>query len=57
MTGMFREADNFNQDITSWCVRQISNPYSDKPFEFDTNAGFNEQESLQPNWATSTGCS
>jgi surface protein len=57
MTGMFREADNFNQDITSWCVRQISNPYSDKPLEFDTNARFNEQESLQPNWGTSTGCS
>jgi hypothetical protein len=53
MNSMFSGAGSFNQDISTWCVSQIS----DKPFNFNGNAGFDGQTSLQPNWGTNTGCS
>jgi len=48
MIGMFQGASSFNQDISTWCAEQIS----EKPSDFDTSAGFEGQEQLQPNWGT-----
>jgi len=53
MGSMFNSAFSFNQDISTWCVSQISS----KPADFDKNAVFDGQTSLQPQWGTETGCS
>jgi surface protein len=53
MESMFLQATKFNQDISSWCVEEISN----EPGNFDREAGFRGQNSLQPQWGTKTGCS
>lgn len=52
MYAMFSGAQEFNQDISSWCVRRISG----KPDLFDYGAGFEGQDSLQPNWGAETEC-
>jgi len=46
MTGMFDGASLFQQDISTWCVEQIP----ETPADFDSNAGFEGQTELQPNW-------
>lgn len=46
MDAMFSEASSFDQNISSWCVSQIST----KPSDFDLNAGFDGDSSKQPNW-------
>ncbi len=48
MNYMFNNASSFNQDISGWCVSQINS----KPTDFDTNAGFDGQSSIQPQWGT-----
>jgi hypothetical protein len=46
MTSMFARAESFNQDISGWCVEQISS----KPSDFDERAGFDNDDAKQPNW-------
>jgi hypothetical protein len=46
MSQMFLRASSFDQDISSWCVSQIS----DKPFTFDNGAGFEGETQKQPDW-------
>jgi len=46
MTFMFMDAENFDQDISMWCVEQIP----DKPYGFDGWAGFQGQDHKQPKW-------
>jgi surface protein len=46
MAQMFYDARVFNQNISSWCVENIL----DKPTDFDTNSGFENQSSDQPRW-------
>ncbi len=48
MQYMFYNATIFNQDLSNWCVNNIST----KPSVFDTNSGFENQTSLQPQWGT-----
>jgi len=48
MVSMFRGANTFNQDISNWCVINISSD----PYNFDLNSGFENQNSLQPNWGS-----
>lgn len=54
MRTMFRGASSFNQNISTWCVIRINH---NKPTAFDLGAGFDGEDSLQPNWGTRTGCS
>jgi hypothetical protein len=51
MKRMFLDASSFNQDISTWCVPNISY----KPFEFDANAGFEGNSTIQPQWGTCPG--
>ena len=46
MRDMFGSATQFSQDISDWCVPLI--PF--KPSNFDSHSGFENQNSLQPNW-------
>jgi len=46
MVAMFRGANTFNKNISNWCVPNISS----KPAYFDSLSGFENQNSLQPNW-------
>lgn len=46
MDRMFRNAYEFNQDISSWSVPNIDS----KPNLFDSGAGFEDQDELQPEW-------
>ena len=46
MEGMFEFAEDFNQDISDWCVEDIE----EKPTNFDSGAGFEDEDELQPNW-------
>ncbi|MEX0662493.1 MAG: BspA family leucine-rich repeat surface protein [Balneolaceae bacterium] len=48
MASMFYIAVTFNQDLTGWCVEKIDS----KPTNFDTNADFEDEDALQPNWGT-----
>ena len=45
---MFYNASSFNQNISSWCVKNIST----KPASFDSGAGFEGKDELQPKWGT-----
>lgn len=45
---MFSWAENFNQDLSQWCVANIPT----KPYYFDNAAGFEGQTARQPQWAT-----
>jgi surface protein len=49
MSGMFYEAESFNQDISAWCVEQITQ----RPRLFDNGAGFEGDNTKQPNWGDS----
>jgi surface protein len=46
MSWMFWYASSFNQDISAWCVAQITQ----KPSNFDQEAGFEGINAKQPNW-------
>jgi surface protein len=46
MKYMFQYASAFNQDLSGWCVSEIES----KPTDFDTNAGFKDNTTLQPQW-------
>jgi hypothetical protein len=46
MSGMFRYAESFDQDISAWSVNQIAQ----KPHRFDEDAGFEGVTGKQPNW-------
>jgi hypothetical protein len=46
MGGMFNGAESFDQDISEWCVEQISST----PLRFDDGAGFEGDDAKQPNW-------
>jgi len=46
MRFMFGKAESFDQDISTWCVEQIT----DKPVDFDVDAGFEGDDAKQPNW-------
>ena len=46
MSYMFRGAESFDQDISAWCVKQITQ----KPPRFDDGAGFEGDNTKQPNW-------
>jgi hypothetical protein len=46
MSAMFLHASSFNQDISAWCVEQITQ----KPSNFDEKAGFESVNAKQPNW-------
>ena len=46
MGRMFQDASAFDQDLSKWCVDQIS----EKPINFDVNAGFEGKSSKQPQW-------
>ena len=48
MGAMFNGAVDFNQDISGWCVPNIAS----KPGGFDSNAGFEDDDHLQPEWGT-----
>ena len=48
MKEMFNGAGSFIQNISNWCVTNIES----KPNYFDTNSGFKNQTSLQPQWGT-----
>ena len=52
MTAMFYEAESFDQDISGWCVEQIDIKPIAPSHEaaFDENAGFEGDETKQPNW-------
>jgi hypothetical protein len=43
---MFYHAESFTQDISAWCVEQINQ----KPPRFDRDAGFEGDNTKQPNW-------
>jgi hypothetical protein len=43
---MFSGASSFNQDISAWCVEQITQ----KPPYFDDDAGFGGDNTKKPNW-------
>jgi hypothetical protein len=45
---MFFGAESFDQDISAWCVEQIT----EKPTNFDEEAGFERFNARQPNWGT-----
>jgi hypothetical protein len=45
---MFFGAESFDQDISAWCVKQITQ----KPFLFDKYARFEGFYPKQPNWGT-----
>lgn len=47
MDSMFNGASSFNQDISSWCVEHLPGTYID---QFDRGAGFQGEDSKQPNW-------
>ncbi len=49
MRSMFYRASPFNQDISAWCVEQITQ----KPRRFDEDAGFERVTAKQPNWGDS----
>jgi hypothetical protein len=44
MKKMFEDAESFDQDISAWCVEQIT----DKSSSFDTDAGFEGVNAKQP---------
>ncbi len=46
MRSMFDGADAFTRNISTWCVEQIQT----KPNNFDSGAGFEGEETKQPNW-------
>jgi hypothetical protein len=46
MDYMFREASNFNQDLTQWCVSQ----FPTMPTDFSTNSALTA--SNHPVWGT-----
>jgi hypothetical protein len=46
MSKMFDSAHSFDQDISAWCVEQITQ----KPRRFDEDAGFEGVSAKQPNW-------
>jgi len=46
MRSMFSGASSFDQDISGWCVEQITQ----KPRRFDEDAGFEGDNTKQPNW-------
>lgn len=48
MDDMFREATAFNSDLSDWCVPGIAS----EPGGFDTNAGFDGNTAIQPQWGT-----
>lgn len=48
MDGMFFNASSFNQELQGWCVSNI--PV--KPSDFDTGAGFEGNDGIQPQWGT-----
>jgi hypothetical protein len=50
---MFKSAESFNQDISSWCVEN----FDSEPGQFDNGAAFEGETQKQPNWGTNTGCS
>jgi len=52
MDGMFYNASSFNQQLQGWCVSNI--PF--KPIDFDTGAGFEGNDSIQPLWGTCPAC-
>jgi surface protein len=49
MGGMFQYAESFDQDISAWCVGQIDE-LTQKPSSFDEEAGFEGDNTKQPNW-------
>lgn len=50
MSYMFNRASEFIQDLSRWCVRNVS-----ESGYFDTNAGFEGQDELLPKWGTCPG--
>jgi hypothetical protein len=48
MSGMFAGAYSFDQDISAWCVEEITQ----KPGSFDYDAGFEGVNDKQPNCGT-----
>jgi hypothetical protein len=46
MSNMCNTATNVNQDLSLWCVEQSSN----KPDDFNEDAGFAGESDKQPNW-------
>lgn len=48
MDSMFQDATAFNQNISGWCVSNITS----KPTRFDRDAGFENNNSIQPQWGT-----
>jgi len=46
MYEMFANAESFNQDISAWCVEQIT----DKPALFAANSGIWGESKKKPNW-------
>jgi hypothetical protein len=46
---MFQHAESFDQDISAWCVEQITQ----NPPYFDDDAGFESVTGKHPNWGDS----
>ena len=46
MTEMFSGASTFNQNLSSWCVSNITS----EPSSFNTSSGFVNESSKQPQW-------
>ena len=46
MERMFLGSESFDQNISGWCVKQIT----EKPDRFDEDAGFEGVDAKQPNW-------
>ena len=45
---MFKDAESFYQNISTWCVINIES----KPTDFDKGAGFEAESEMQPQWGT-----
>jgi hypothetical protein len=48
MSGMFQLTDNFNQDLSDWCVSQ----FSEQPQRFDQDADGWVLPNSRPIWGT-----
>jgi hypothetical protein len=50
MNGMFKDAKAFNQDLSAWCVKDISS----LPTDFNTGAGFTNFTYQEPQWGNTS---
>jgi hypothetical protein len=53
MGHMFREANSFNQDLSDWCVDNVTLYNGSEPYYFDYLA--NNWSKPRPNWGTCPG--